>query len=78
MEHTLFIGTGRNPDGSDLPLGLGSEISRDPKAIETFRGMTSQQKRAMIHYIRGAESGAEARGRILDVVRRLGGGQQIW
>jgi len=78
MEHTTFIGTGRNPDGPDLPLGLGAEISSDPKAMETFRGMTSQQKQAMIHYIRGAVNGDEARGRIADVVRRLGAGQRIW
>lgn len=71
MSGTNFIGTGHNPEGPDLPLGLGMQLAQNPKAMDAFGSMTNAQKAAMIGYIQGAATGGEAKERIADAVYRL-------
>lgn len=71
MEHNNFIGIGKNPDGPDLPLGLGLGLAQNPEAMDTFGSMSKEQKANLIHHIQGATTGAEARERIDNTIMRL-------
>ena len=66
-----FIGTGRNPHGLDLPLGLGMALAQEPKAMEAFGKMSQEQKDALIRQIQGAKQGGEAKRRIEEAVEQL-------
>jgi len=70
MENT-FIGIGRNPDGPDLPLGLGMALAQDPKASNAFASMSNAQKESMIRHITGGNTGEEAKTLIEDAVNML-------
>lgn len=71
MEQSNFIGIGRNPDGPDLPLGLGMQLAQEPKAMEAFGKMSKQQKASLIGHIQGAATGEDAKNRVVDAVNRL-------
>jgi len=75
MSDRVFIGIGHNPDGPDLPEGLGMRLAQDPGAMKTFGSMSNEQKAAMIGYIRGALTGEEAESRMTDAVSRLSAGR---
>jgi len=75
MSDHIFIGLGRNPDGPDLPEGLGMRLMQDQKAMETFGSMSKEQKAAVIGYIRGAHSGEEAENRMADAVSQMSDGR---
>ena len=68
-----FIGTGHNPDGPDLPLGLGMQLAQNPKAMEAFGRMTNLEKSKMIAHIQAAKTGDEAKTRLTQAVCELGG-----
>jgi len=71
MNDTPFIGTGSNPEGPDLPLGLGMRLAQDPNAMECFGRIDTAQKGELIAYIQGAQTGEEAQERMSDVIHRL-------
>ena len=71
MEHTTFIGTGPNPDGPDLPLGLGMQLAQNPKAMKAFGRMTSAQKSEIIAHIQSATTGREAESRMAAAIKKL-------
>lgn len=71
MDEREFIGVGHNPNGPDLPLGLGMLLAQDPKAMEAFGSMSNAQKSAMIGYIQGGATGKEAKERMTNALRRL-------
>jgi uncharacterized protein YdeI (YjbR/CyaY-like superfamily) len=71
MDHSNFIGVGKNPDGPDLPLGLGMELAQNPKAMNAFGAMTKEEKADIISHIQGAATGDEAKSRIREVIRKL-------
>lgn len=71
MEYSNFIGIGINPDGPDIPLGLGMRLAQNPKAMNTFGHMTKDQKAAMIHYIQSVNTGEESKARILEAIQNL-------
>ena len=75
MESSNFIGIGANPDGPDLPLGLGMELAQNPNAMNTFGSMTKAQKTALIGRIQGAATGEDAKARITEAIRQLSSGQ---
>ncbi|MCC8123296.1 MAG: hypothetical protein LIO58_07135 [Oscillospiraceae bacterium] len=78
MDNKPFIGVGHNPDepdGPDLPLGLGMQIGMDTQAMKTFGNMSNEEKSALIHHIQGAATGDEAKSRIDRAVSRLHEGQ---
>ena len=75
MEYNNFIGIGTNPDGPDLPLGLGMELAQNPKAMNAFGAMTKAEKAAMIRHIQGATTGEDAKARITGAVNQLSNGQ---
>ncbi len=70
-----FIGIGINPDGPDLPLGLGMELAQNPKAMTAFGQMTHAEKASMIRHIQGAATGEDAKNRIANAVHQLGNNQ---
>ena len=74
MQNT-FIGMGNNPDGPDLPMGFGMQLAMHPKAHETFGKMTTKEKREAIHYIQGGLTGADAKRRIENTIRRMEQGE---
>ena len=71
MKKSTFIGTGKNPDGPDIPLGLGMQLAQNPKAMATFGKMTSTQKRELIRQIQGAPTGDAARAQVSGAINRL-------
>jgi len=71
MNHSNFIGTGHNPDGPDLPLGLGMRLAQDPQAMEHYGNMTNEQKHALISYLQRAYTGDEALNRMNSAVKLL-------
>jgi len=77
MEHQTFIGTGHNPDGPDLPLGLGMQLAQNPQAMQAFGRMSNAQKSELIAYVQGAATGNDAKARMREVLRRLDKGKGI-
>ena len=79
MERSTFIGTGRNPKGPDLPLGLGMQLAQNPQAMRAFGRMSSAQKSELIAYLQGASTGQDAQTRMGEAIRRLSknGGKAI-
>lgn len=75
MSESAFIGIGSNPEGPDLPLGLGMKLAQDPAAMDAFSNMTNAQRGAMIDYIQGSTTGNEAKARIAGAIRQLRNGQ---
>lgn len=71
MSNSTFIGTGINPDGPDLPLGLGMQLAQDPKALDTFGRLTNEQKSVLIGYIQGAATGDDAKRRLAEALNML-------
>ena len=71
MEKSTFIGTGKNPDGPDIPLGLGMQLAQSPKAMATFGKMTNTQKRELIRQIQNAPTGDAARARVDGAISQL-------
>lgn len=71
MNHDIWIGMGPNPDGPDLPLGLGMRLAQDPMALSTFGKMTNEQKSELIDYIQGATTGDGAKQRMIEALNRL-------
>ena len=75
---STFIGTGKNPDGPDLPLGLGMRLAQEPSAMETFGKMSNGQKETMIKYLQSTNTGEEAESRMSEVVENLKNGQVMF
>ena len=71
MKKSTFIGTGKNPDGPDLPLGLGMQLAQNPKAMATYGKMTNTQKRELIRQIQGAPTGDAARAQVNSAISQL-------
>ena len=71
MENKSFVGIGPNPEGPDLPLGLGMNLMADPKAREAFDKMTNSQKESLIGYLQSAASGEEAESRMAHAIKML-------
>lgn len=70
-----FIGIGVNPDGPDLPLGLGMQLAQSPKAMDTFGRMSNAQKSSVIGYIKSAATGDDAKNRIEEAVQLMSQGK---
>jgi len=71
MSQTPFLGTGHNPAGPDLPLGLGMLLAQDQEAMDTFAQMTAAQKSALIAYVQGCSTGAAAKERMASALHQL-------
>ena len=70
-----FIGMGNNPDGLDMPMGLGMKLTMHPKAHETFGKMNTAEKRDTIQYVQSGLTGEDAKRRIENVIRRMEQGE---
>ena len=70
-----FIGIGKNPDGPDLPLGLGMELAQNPQAMNTVGSMSNAEKSALIRHVKGAATGEEAKSRMNQAINSLNHGQ---
>ncbi|MEA4897326.1 hypothetical protein ACH6CV_06850 [Bacillota bacterium Meth-B3] len=72
MEHNQpFIGTGPNPEGPDLPLGLGMLLAQEPAAIDNFGKLDVAGKEAVVRYVQSGATGEDAQNRIAEAVVRL-------
>ncbi|MCC8022896.1 MAG: hypothetical protein LIO46_03835 [Clostridiales bacterium] len=71
MEQTPFIGIGHNPEGPDLPLGLGLNLAQDPDAMDAFGKLNQKQKENVIHYVHNSTSGDDAAHRINETIQHL-------
>ena len=78
MNRSTFIGTGRNPDGPDIPLGLGMQLAQSPKAMAVFGKMTNAQKSGLIRHIQGAPTGDAAKARVTGAVNQLEQGNTMF
>ena len=66
-----YIGIGHSPDGVDLPLGLGMQLAQEPRAMEAFGRLTTEQKSRLIQNIQSAHTGPEAEEKIAHAVNSL-------
>jgi len=71
MSKQPFIGIGHNPEGPDLPLGLGLNLAQDSDAMDTFGAMTEAQREKVVRYIQGAATGEDAKNRITGTIQKL-------
>lgn len=71
MKKSTFIGTGKNPDGPDIPLGLGMQLAQSPKAMATFGKLTSAQKSGLIRHVQGATTGQGAKSLVEGAISQL-------
>ncbi len=71
ITNSPFIGIGHNPEGPDLPLGLGMQLAQEPAAMNTFGQLSQGEKTALISYIQSCTSGEDAQNRIADVIHQL-------
>lgn len=71
MEDRPFIGMGNNPDGPDLPVGLGAELGREPDALSNYGKLTRAQRAAVVAYVQRGVTGEDALARIARAVRCL-------
>ncbi len=55
----------------DIPLGLGMALAVNDHAMQTYSNLKLEQKNEIISYIQGAQSGAEAKQRVKEVVTKL-------
>lgn len=64
--------SGANQLGNgDMPVGLGMQLSQDPRAMENFAWLPDEQKHAILAEIQSCGTGDEARECIRRVVARL-------
>lgn len=75
MNNDVFIGTGHNPDGMDLPVGFGMQLAQVPHAIEAYGRLSDTQKRAVIHYVQSGTTGEEAESLVMGAVKMLSEGR---
>lgn len=66
-----FIGVGHNPEGPDLPLGLGMQLAQEPAAITAFGKLNPDQKANVVRYIQACSTGEDAKARIEAAVEHL-------
>lgn len=78
MNGSTFIGIGKNPEGKDLPLGLGMHLAQDPKALDTFSNLSQQQRDSIITHIQSCTTSEDARARIAQVVDGLKNGNSFF
>jgi len=71
MDREVFIGTGHNPDGPDLPLGFGMQLAQEPKALQAYGNLSNSEKETVINYIQSSTSGDDAKNRIMESISRL-------
>lgn len=70
-----FIGTGRNPEGPDMPMGFGMLLAQDPHAVETYGKLEAHDKAAVIEYVQDVKTGDEAKAHIKNALNCLHNGQ---
>ena len=71
MKNRPFIGMGSNPDGPDLPLGLGMRLEEEPEATSNYGRLTQEQQAAVVRYIQACTTGEDAQNRIEHAVQCL-------
>lgn len=59
----------------DMPIGFGMALSENLNALEYFSSLNDQAQKDIISYIRGANSGPDAKQRIRSAVNMLENGQ---
>ncbi|MDR2933019.1 MAG: hypothetical protein LBV27_07920 [Oscillospiraceae bacterium] len=74
ISNNTFIGTGRNPDGPDLPLGFGMLLAQDADAMNAYGQLSNSEKASVISYIQSSTTGADAKNRIAQSVNNLKSG----
>ena len=75
MSDQAFIGTGHNPEGKDVPLGLGMNLAQDAEAMDRYSGLTQAQRDQIVDYVQKSTTGEDAKIRIHTVVQGLKSGQ---
>lgn len=76
-KHKDFIGMGPNPNPGvpDIPLGLGSALSRSPEAKQSFANLSDEQKTRLIGFIQANNTtGTQAKQKIHSAVENLKNG----
>lgn len=71
MHKDHFVGMGNNPNGPDLPLGFGMQMEGTPRALETYAGLTREEKESVIRYVQSGTTGEEALEKITSAVKKL-------
>ena len=69
--NNTYIGTGINPDGTDLPLGFGMQLAQNADAMNAFAILPQNEKNKIIEYIQNGDDGNDAKHRITSAVDNL-------
>ena len=56
---------------NELPQGFAAQLVRNPDAMAYYQGLSSQQQRAVLEYLKGAQTGAEAKQRMETAVMSM-------
>jgi uncharacterized protein YdeI (YjbR/CyaY-like superfamily) len=75
MQNKPFIGIGSNPQGKDLPLGLGMQLAQESEAMNTYTALTQPKRDKIVDYIQSCTSGEDSKRRISTVIEGLKNGQ---
>ncbi|MEA5014326.1 MAG: YdeI/OmpD-associated family protein [Candidatus Limiplasma sp.] len=65
---------GQNPEGLELPVGLGMQLAQEPAAMTHFGRLSPAQQQAVVHYVQSGVTGADAKSRVDEAVERLKNG----
>lgn len=73
MNDRVFVGLGKNPDpnGLDMPIGLGMELYQNKTALHYFAALSQEERNAVIKYVEGGKTGSEAKSRVNSAITNL-------
>ncbi|WP_411678443.1 YdeI/OmpD-associated family protein [Caproicibacter sp.] len=61
----------KNPDATDMPIGLMMSLAQHTNAMKTFGRLDDEQQKSVIRYVEDSTTGEEAKSRIQNAVQNL-------
>ncbi len=71
MKYETFVGMGHNPDGPDIPVGFGMQLTAEPAAMHAYSALSNTQKEELIQYMQAATTGSDSEYRVMHAVEKL-------
>lgn len=65
---------GQNPEGLEMPVGLGMQLAQDTEAMTRFGRLSQAQQQAVVRYVQSGATGDDAKNRVDEAVERLKNG----
>ncbi|OCN02152.1 hypothetical protein A7X67_12090 [Clostridium sp. W14A] len=61
----------KNPDATDMPIGLMMSLAQHQNAMKTFGRLDDEHQKSVIRYVEDSTTGEEAKSRIQNAVQNL-------